>query len=82
MPAAPNALENVLEIITLSYSLINDKTVHLTHLEELILKKGKDGYTLARKFIHDLLNHLMRNFYFCKELVYVLLLKYYHKLHT
>ena len=34
---------------------------HLTHLEELILKKGKDGYTLARKFIYDLLNHLETN---------------------
>ena len=31
---------------------------HLTHLEELVLKKGDVGYKTARKFIIDLLNHL------------------------
>lgn len=34
---------------------------HLTHLEELILKQGKDGFLTARKFIIDLLNHLETN---------------------
>lgn len=34
---------------------------HLTHLEELILKKGKDGYNIARKFIIDLLDQLETN---------------------
>jgi hypothetical protein len=34
---------------------------HLTHLEELVLKKGDEGYKTARKFIIDLLNHLETN---------------------
>ena len=34
---------------------------HLTHLEELILKKGDNGYQTARNFIVDLLNHLETN---------------------
>lgn len=34
---------------------------HLTHLEELVLKKGDAGYKTARKFIIDLLNHLETN---------------------
>lgn len=34
---------------------------HLTHLEELILKKGENGYQTARNFIVDLLNHLETN---------------------
>ena len=34
---------------------------HLTHLEELVLKRGKQGYDNARKFLTDLLDHLETN---------------------
>ena len=34
---------------------------HLTHLEELVLKQGKQGYDTARKFLIDLLDHLETN---------------------
>ena len=32
---------------------------HLTHLEELVLKKGDTGYKTARKFILDSLTILL-----------------------
>ena len=43
-----------------AYSLLEEKAAntHLTHLEELVLTKGKDGYATARGFLTDLLSHL------------------------
>jgi hypothetical protein len=44
-----------------AYKLIEEATkanTHLTHLEELVLTKGEQGYTTARGFITDLLSHL------------------------
>ena len=43
-----------------AYQLIEEKAAntHLTHLEELVLTKGKDGYATARGFLTDLLSHL------------------------
>ena len=44
-----------------AYKLLEEATkanTHLTHLEELVLTKGEQGYTTARGFITDLLSHL------------------------
>jgi hypothetical protein len=43
------------------YNLLEEATkanTHLTHLEELVLTKGEQGYATARGFITDLLSHL------------------------
>ena len=44
-----------------SYQLLQEATkanTHLTHLEELVLTRGEQGYGIARGFITDLLSHL------------------------
>jgi hypothetical protein len=42
-----------------AYELVNEgANTHLTHLEELILKKGQVGYEQARTFLTNLLSHL------------------------
>ena len=35
-----------------------ETNVHMTHLEELILKKGQEGYNTAKSFILELLETL------------------------
>ena len=43
------------------YQLVEEAAkanTHLTHLEELVLTKGEQGYNTARGFITDLLSHL------------------------
>lgn len=41
------------------YSLLEEKAnTHLTHLEELLLTRGEDGYRQARSVLVDLLSHL------------------------
>lgn len=43
------------------YNLLEEAAkanTHLTHLEELVLTKGEQGYATARGFITDLLSHL------------------------
>ena len=43
------------------YSLLEEKAnTHLTHLEELLLTRGEDGYRQARSVLVDLLSHLTR----------------------
>ena len=43
-----------------SYQLLEERAAntHLTHLEELVLTRGQEGYDQARGFLTDLLSHL------------------------
>jgi len=44
-------------------SLLNEgkANTHLTHLEELVLTQGKEGYDMAKKFLEELLKELKGN---------------------
>ena len=44
-------------------SLLNEgkANTHLTHLEELVLTQGKEGYEMAKKFLEELLKELKGN---------------------